>query len=64
MKWILTITRDLTRVQRNVQVAEENIVGLEVGVELFVLDIQVLAWDGVLCGVLQEDDGLVLDHCG
>lgn len=51
------------RVERDEEVLDEDIIGLESGIELLGLDVKVLANDGELGGVLQENDGLVLDHC-
>ena len=51
-----------TRVEREVEVAEEDILILELNVELLGLDLDVLANDGVLRRVLQEDSRLVLNH--
>lgn len=51
------------RIERDEEVLDEDIAGSEGDVELLGLDLKVLADDGELGGVLQEDDGLVLDHC-
>lgn len=52
-----------TRIEGEVEVAEENILILELNVELLGLDADVLADDGIFGGILQKNSRLVLNHC-
>ena len=56
----------LTRISRDVEVAEENVVFLKEGVHLGGLDAEMLASDGEPSGTAEEDNLLVadVDHCG
>jgi len=49
----------LTRIQRDEEIADEDIIILEIGLEVMGLNSKVFTWNRIFSGVLQEDNGLV-----